>query len=247
MRQTQPPPAAGAVPRWLLHLGGVALAAHLAVLVGLTLSVASGPWPSPFGDSMALAPQFAQFVRLYASPLYGKVFKIAPTEFAPRAHPAAIGAWVEIRLKDDAGKVVNTLRFPEEGANPWVRQRQVLLARGLTDDQPVTPRMGEAVGPTIGKTPTVTYWQRDAAGTLHLVAQLDHLVPRDQPLQKPSEWSLLLARSYARHATAVHGAAAAEVIRHTQFPIPPAVLFMPQPPPPQAFSELVSDFTEAKR
>jgi hypothetical protein len=78
---------------------------------------------------------------------------------------------------------------------------------------------------------------------LRLKSVPQHLAPRDRSVFRPSEWSLLLARSYARHLCRAHGAASAEIVRHTREAIPPAVLFFDDAPP-EAFEELVSTFGE---
>jgi hypothetical protein len=80
-----------------------------------------------------------------------------------------------------------------------------------------------------------------------LVTHFDELVIEhlgDRPVFRASARSLLLARSYARYLCRLNGAAKAEVIRHTQEPIPPAVMFMNDQPPAGAFNELTSNFGE---
>jgi hypothetical protein len=50
-------------------------------------------------------------------------------------------------------------------------------------------------------------------------------VPKDRPVFRPSEWSLLVVRSLTRHLCALHGAAAAEAVRHSREALPPRILF----------------------
>jgi hypothetical protein len=69
---------------------------------------------------------------------------------------------------------------------------------------------------------------------------------RGSPVFRPSEWSLVLARSYARHLCRTHGAASAEIIRHTRDPIYPVVLFEREPAA-DAFQDLVASFGEMPR
>jgi hypothetical protein len=92
--------------------------------------------------------------------------------------------------------------------------------------------------------PTVRIWEIAGNGGLELRTVPEHLVPRDRPVFRASARSLLLARSYARYLCRINGAAKAEVIRHTQEPIPPAVMFMSNQPPAGAFNELTSNFGE---
>jgi hypothetical protein len=93
--------------------------------------------------------------------------------------------------------------------------------------------------------PEVTVWF-GAAGetTLHLQTFAENLLPRDMPLSRPSAWSLILARAYARHLCREHGAASAEIVRHSRNPILPTTLFMVDQLPPNTFQELVCSFGE---
>ena len=54
----------------------------------------------------------------------------------------------------------------------------------------------------------------------------------------------MLARSYARYLCRMHGAASAEIIRHTKDPILSGVLLEPSAPSPEEF---VASFGEVKR
>jgi hypothetical protein len=78
---------------------------------------------------------------------------------------------------------------------------------------------------------------------LHLAAVPQHRLPRYPGRWRPSEWSLILARSYGRYLCRTHGAASAEIVRHTREPVPPAVLFG-QETPPAVFNDLVANFGE---
>jgi hypothetical protein len=150
--------------------------------------------------------------------------------------------YLEIRLRDSAGGPLTSVRIPDEAASHWVRLRQQLLVRGLIPDQPVIPRPGEAVAAPGRDVPAVPIWDMAEPQHLRLQRVPEHLLPRDRPVSRPSEWALLLARSYARHLCRVHGASSAELVRHTRYPIPPAVLF--EEPPPGAFEELIAHFGE---
>jgi hypothetical protein len=158
--------------------------------------------------------------------------------------PAMPGVSFEVRLKDESGNDLRTLSFPEANSNFWVRHRQSVLARGLADDQPVEPPQGEMIPAPNRSAPTAQIWEMAGDQRLELRRVPEHLVPRDRPVFRPSERSLLLARSYARYLCREHGAAKAEFIRHTGEPITPAVMFTSGPPPAVAFSELLSNFGE---
>jgi hypothetical protein len=58
---------------------------------------------------------------------------------------------------------------------------------------------------------------------------------------RPTEWALVLARAYARHLCRSHGAATAEIVRHTREPVTPAVLFGNDVSAPD-FEELLASF-----
>jgi hypothetical protein len=156
--------------------------------------------------------------------------------------PALPGVSFEIRLKDKSGNQLATVEFPEDDSNFWVRHRQSLLARGLADDQPVEPQQGEMIPAPNRSVATVQIWETAENGGLEFRRVPEHLVPRDRPVFRPSERSLLLARSYARYLCRINGAAKVELIRRTGEPITPAVMFVSGQPP--ALNELVSNFGE---
>jgi hypothetical protein len=71
-------------------------------------------------------------------------------------------------------------------------------------------------------------------------------IPRDRPLSRPSDWSLLLARSYLRYLCQKHNAHSAELVRHSQEPVMPALMFSPEQPP-ETFVETQSNFGDLRR
>jgi hypothetical protein len=150
--------------------------------------------------------------------------------------------YFEAELKDASGHVLKKLRFPDPSANLWVRQRQLLLAHGLWDDIPVPPPQGEEVGAPKQGAPSAEIWELGPGKVLRLRTIPEHLIPRDHPVSRPSEWSRLLARSYARYLCRVHGAASAEIIRHTKEPLLSAVLLIDE----SDTEEMVATFGEMK-
>jgi hypothetical protein len=62
----------------------------------------------------------------------------------------------------------------------------------------------------------------------------------------PTEWSLILVRSYARYLCQKHGAASAEVVRHSRETAPPLVLLMGEPPP-DTINDLVASYGDLSR
>src|SRR5205807_5288670 len=113
-------------------------------------------------------------------------------------------------------------------------------------DRPLPPPQSEVIAPPGEQTPTATIWEGVENRRLVLKTIPEHLVPRDRPVMRPSEWTLLLARSYARYLCRTHGAASAEVIRHSREPMSPVVLFLDNVQA-GAFDELISDFGDLSR
>src|SRR5438477_71835 len=58
-----------------------------------------------------------------------------------------------------------------------------------------------------------------------------HLIPRERPVMRPSDFSRVLARSYIRHLCRQSGAASGEVIRISRDPITPVLLTTDDAPP----------------
>ncbi|MCB9937365.1 MAG: hypothetical protein H6823_03930 [Planctomycetaceae bacterium] len=232
------------LPAWVVGLGSVAIACHLLAVVIVVLAAPSGPWPTDGGSTLSTPPQFAYSLNNLAPSKYLQSLGMMNHYHFFSNRPAVPGVSFEVRLKDESGKVFSTVRFPEAGASFSVRHRQSLLARSLADDQPIEPPQGEVIPAANRSVPTAQIWETRAAQELILMTVPEHLIPRDRPVSRPSEQSLLLARSYARYLCRRHGATRAEVIRHTQEPIPPAVMFIAGPPLADAAGKLISNFGE---
>jgi hypothetical protein len=88
--------------------------------------------------------------------------------------------------------------------------------------------------------------QRHADRTLRLqkVSELD--LAGNRPYMRPSEWSMILARSYIRYLCREHDAVSGELLRRHRNSIQPAVLFTPPQTPlsPNPFEEQISSFGE---
>jgi hypothetical protein len=230
------------LPAWLTRIGGGFIALHLFAVLILALAAPSGPWLTPFGSSLAEGPAFAEGIGRVAARYLGPL-KLAHNFHFTGNRPAAPGVYFEVRLRDAAGKHLRTVRVPEEGANFWVRHRQVLLAQALVDDQPVQPRAGELVAAPNKAVESVPIWDLDGERKLRLRPVAEHLIPRDRPVARPSGWSVVLARSYVRYLCRQNGAAGGELVRHTREAVLPAVMF-DDDTPAGAFEELVANFGE---
>jgi hypothetical protein len=237
-------PARG-MPRWLIFLGSLAIAFHFLAVVCGALAAPSGPWPTMEGSNLATPPQFA-FSLDYLTRPYLKLVKMTHNYHFATNRPGMPGSYFEARLKDESGRELATIQIPDANANFWVRHRQALLAQGLADDQPVQPPPGEVIAAPNQALPNVPIWDAVENRRLKIRTVPEHLIPRDRPVFRPSDWSLVLARSYGRYLCRAHGAASVEIIRHTQESIPPVVLSLDNVQA-GAFDELISNFGEISR
>jgi len=179
------------------------------------------------------------------NPAYVQGIKLAQSYHFASNHPES-GIKFEVRLKDEAGQPMVTLRFPDPNANPWVRHRQLVAAQWLGFDQLVPPRPGEALPAPNQAVKTVVIWDGGADMNRHLREVPEHLIPRDRPVFRPTDWSLLLARSYVRYLCRTHGAASGEFVRRTRLPVGPDVLAVPEAPP-GTYEDLVAHYGDLPR
>lgn len=248
MRPSSSPPG-GALPAWLALAGSAFLLVHLAAVGLAALDVPSGPWP---GVGFVPAPPFVHAAARPTNFTHVRLLKVGHAFRHYTNRPGVPGAVFEVRLKDDKGQPLTDRRgeplvvnYPEKDANPWVRHRQTILARQLADDLPVEPPAGEAIAAPGQAVPNVEIWDIVGERRLALKTIPQHLVPRDREVMRPSDWELLLARSFARYLCRRHDAASAEIVRRTRQPVPPAILTQDLPPMP--FDELVASYGEVSR
>jgi len=241
-------------PRWLVLGGSAAIILHFAAVVCGALAVPSGPLLSREGPEQAMPPRFASAIADLGPTYYLTHLRLA-YNFRNASRPQQPGVFFKVRLKDADGREMKVLQFPDPDANFWVHQRQSLLVQALADDQNVPPPQGEVIAGPGQQVPTVQYWdavEGSSAGggpggrLLRLRKVPQHLAPREREVMRPSDWSLLLVRSYARYLCRTEGAASAEILRHTREPVSPGMLFVDNPQP-TAFEELVSNFGELPR
>jgi hypothetical protein len=243
-------PANGRLPEWLVIVASVAIIFHLSAVAVVALTYISGPWPTGEGIQQIGPPKFAVALFDSVPGEYAKALQMLRGEqyhFSSN-RPGGPSVTLEVRLKDEAGRTLETVTVPDPGANFWVRHRQKLLARALGIDVPVMPpQMEKAPAPGTRDT-TVQVW-KDVPNTpnrMVLDKMPEHLIPRDRPTIRPSDLSMLFAHAYARHLCRSHGAAKAEVIRLHQDQIPPDILFMEQAPQ-GAFEKVQSNFGELSK
>jgi hypothetical protein len=219
-------------------IGSLLIVVHLLAVTAGALARFSGPWNTPNGPAMYTPPQFAYTLDQLFGGRYLTALRLAPEPNVVR--PGMTEAWLEVKLKDEAGHIIATRRLPEESANPWVRQRQQQLVRWFIEDQPVLPPMMETIAAPNKAVRKVGFWQLIAPHQVRLREVPEHLLPRDGAFQ-PSEWMMVLVRAYARGLCRETGAHAAEIVRHSREPIPPAILFA-NPAQRGDFEELTSSF-----
>src|ERR1700704_4798093 len=91
------------IPRWLALAISVLIIAHLLALGGLALAARSGPWPTEFGTSMEMPPQFAQEINDLSVPYYLDLVRMTHNYHFSSNHPEQPGIYFEVELKDDKG------------------------------------------------------------------------------------------------------------------------------------------------
>jgi hypothetical protein len=230
----------GALPRWAVVAGSAAILYHLTAIILPILDMPSGPWVTGDGPRPMSAPEFAHALS-GLSTLQADYLRIAHNYHFVSNRPGDLpGVRFEVRLRDRDGTLMETLQFPDPGANPWVRHREELLASGLAPDLPVQPPQSEIIPPPGEKPQEVWIWALKGedlsgepaplpAGTkvpLELRKVPQHRVPRAnvRGVMQPTELALVLTRSYARSLCRTHGAATAEIIRYTREPVYYSVL-----------------------
>ncbi len=231
------------LPRWLVLGVSVFVALHLFAVGMHVLAAPSGPWLSPFGPSQALGPIFAGRIDDVARPYYLRPLHMTHNYHFIANRPDAPGIVVEVRLKDAQGHLIDTVRIPAPHENLWLGQRHNVMAAQLGDDEPVQAPTSEQIPAPGKKMKTERIWE--LAGPNHnVLREVEvHLIPKNQPVFRPRDWSQLVARSYARHLCRKYGAASAELTRQSRQPVQPSLLFLEQAPP-GTFDTLVSTFEE---
>jgi hypothetical protein len=224
-----------------MAVGSLAILFHLGAVVVHALAAPSGPWPSLDGANMAGPPSFTQALDESLVLGYLKPLKLIHNYHFVSNRPTAPGVYLEVKLKDARGDLLTTCRFPDPTINPRARYLQGLFAQGLVPDQPLAPLQGEAIPAPHQQVRMVSIWDIAADQSLRLNRVPEHLIPRNRLVYAPTEWSLLLVHSYARYLCRTHGAASAEVIRHSRESISP-MLFWTGNPPSMAFTDLIASY-----
>src|SRR5438128_2166699 len=110
----QPPPNVRVISRWLMALGSVAIIIHFTAILAAALAAPSGPWAYPDGSSnMASPPECASRLHEAAVP-YLKLVRMTDSYHFAGNRPGMPGTYFEVCLKDETGKPLATLKFPDE-------------------------------------------------------------------------------------------------------------------------------------
>ena len=247
MASSQPFPARP-LPRGLIVFGSIAIVFHLFALVVLAVAAQSGPWPTPLGlGSPAEPPEFTKGISSTLLSSYLEPLHLTHNYHFDSNRPETSFVYFEVKLRDADGKLLKSLKFPDADANYWVRHRQSLLAQSLGNDQPYQPPQSVRI-----PSPTVRVWYSEQP---RQESKLEEKLERDlQELRskqnievffQPSDYSLLLAKSYARYLCRTYGAAKAEIIRHSREAILPAIvlpMITEQPLFERTFNSFVANF-----
>src|SRR5215471_1430396 len=144
---TSPASVPRPLPHWVILSGSAFIAFHFLALAAIVLAAPSGPWPANSGPMQVPGPPFAVDVNQVTSRYYLRPLHMDNDYHFIANVPSLPSVYFEVRLKDKTGAVQNTLKFPDDNANAWVRHRQKVLAQWLGFDVPVQPLQGEQVLP----------------------------------------------------------------------------------------------------
>lgn len=241
------PPAARPLPSWLVLLASLFIAFHLLALGVLVLSAPSGPWLTPFGPSQEPGPAFAGRIAAVTTEYYLRPLQMTHNYHFMGNRPEKPGIFLEARLRDAEGRLIDTVRLPGLRDNAWLRQRHEALAQALGNDDQVPAPQGEQIAAPGQKAPTMKVWEPTGPNQLVYRAVETAKLPRNGTIPRPNDWALVIAHATMRHLAREHGVASVELIRHSRQPIVPAFLFGDAPPPPGTFDTLVSTFEEYHR
>jgi hypothetical protein len=213
--------------------GSLLIAYHLGCVLLNVLAAPSGPWPAMEGADMAMPPALVGNLHTEVALPYLRLVKLTHNYHFNSNRVGQPEAFLEVELQDEEGEVIKTVRFPDPKAPSSVRQRQAALAHYVTEDQPIQPSMIEKIPAPNRKIPEIPIWEGVPGDQrkLTLARIPENEVPRDRPVFRPSEWSLIVVRSLGRYLCREHGASRAEIVRKSKEPIPPRILQERQDPP----------------
>src|SRR5262245_14508170 len=245
-----PSPPTRPLPGWVLWIGSAIVGFHLFAILIHVLAAPSGPWMTRSGPDTAVGPLFTERPNEVLDRYYLEPIKMPSDYHFATNRPEVTAVFFEVHLRNKEGKLINKLTVPDPQANYWVRHRQALLALRLVEgDREVPPPRGEVIADTKQKEPMISGWEpitdeRTAeVPRFRLQTVPEHLIKRDRPVYRPSELSIVLARSYLRYLCRKHGAASAELVRHSRLPILAGVVLI-NPLPPDTLADMIATYEE---
>jgi hypothetical protein len=180
-------------------------------------------------SDMAPPPQFAMFIDRVGYPIYLEPLKLTHDYRFQADRTGMPEISFEVKFKDADGNLIRDEKkkpvkqvFPDPNASAWVRHRQELLARQLWQDMPPPPP-----GPRQLGRETVKVWAPVPGHFKSFILESVDKAMVNERHMSPSEWSLLLAGSYARYLCRTKDAARVEITRQT-FPLIPPIPFAGQ-------------------
>lgn len=247
MTQPTSRPPGPSLPRWMALPASLLIAYHLGSVLLNVLAAPSGPWPNMEGPEMAAPPQLAAWPHQEGALPYLRAIKQTHNYHFRSNRGGQPDAYLQIQLYDKDGVLSKTLRFPDPKASSALQQRQAMVCRWFTDDQPVQPNMGEQIPAPNAKIPEISIWEsvQGDPRKLALTRIPENEVPRDRQVFRPSSWSLIVLRSLARHWCRQYEAHSAEITRHSREAIPPRILSERENPP--EMEELQSNYGRLPR
>ncbi len=126
---------------------------------------------------------------------------------------------LEVKLRDQGGKELQTIQFPSPDASQSVQLRQSMLAQKLWRIERIE-QSGTLV-PTRENKKMLPYW-RDVDGQNMVLDEIAQHLTLGKDLDRPSDSAITLARSYGSYFATQQQAKSAEVVRHmrrTTWPI----------------------------
>lgn len=163
---------------------------------------------------------------------YLRVIKMTHNYHFRSNRVARFEAYLEVKLFDKEGQLIKTVRLPDVRASRALRQKQDALARWLPDDMPVPPTVIERIAAPGARAAEISVWRGGSnPNELSLTPIKENEVPNNEVVLRPSDWSLIVVRSIARHLCRVHDAEWAEPVRYSREAIPAGILFEPETPP----------------
>ena len=206
------------------------VAVHFGAIAVNILADVSGPWPNLFGPGRGLGapPPFIGDGLTQAARDYVDLVRLGENGRFPSNRWYDLQVQLDAVLFNEKGEEIAKRTLPDPNATPWIRAREQLLAQALANDLE-RPNPGNEAIPPAGQEPVkVPVWRlAKPDDTIQVLAYVPlHLLSREPgaPDWGPSDWGLLLSKSYATHLCRQTGAASVEIRRRWRYRILPSFI-----------------------